>query len=194
MSLSIESGYRSITETASKRLEYISFLEREYMDYFSRAVSSVTHEDESRVLMRLNTQYDYLFQIYDSIDDIFNAKRTLDSNYVELQGDVLLMVRGISNHTLGLFDEIHRSLIDRHRLDSQGWEQETRAYMDEVNRDLLRLLAQPDRSDAGALSIVVNFSRRLQDKLVNFAELVEIHSEDAEGTERNVAESSSVEQ
>ena len=71
MSLSIESGYRSITETASKRLEYIGFLEREFMD--------------------------------------------------------------------------------------------------EVNRDILRLIVHPDRRDAGALSNIVTFSRRLQDKLVNFA-------------------------
>ena len=190
VSLSIESGYRSISETASKRLEYIGFLEREYMDYFSRAVLSVTHEDESRDLMRLNTQYDYLFQIYDSIDDIFSAKRILDANYVELQGDVLLMIRGISSQTLAQFDEIHRSLIEGTRLNAEEWEQETRDFMDEVNRNLLRLLTHPDRRDAGALSNIVTFSRRLQDKLVNFAELVEARSENVRKTEGDLADTS----
>ena len=43
--------------------------------------------------------------------------------------------------------------------------------LDEINRDLLSLLADPDRSDAGTLSNFVTYSRRLQDKLVNFAAL-----------------------
>ena len=46
--------------------------------------------------------------------------------------------------------------------------------LDEINRDLLPLLAHPDRSDAGTLSNFVTYSRRsrrLKDKLVNFAAL-----------------------
>ena len=40
-----------------------------------------------------------------------------------------------------------------------------------VNRELLALLAHPDREDAGALSNLVTYSRRLTDKLLNFSRL-----------------------
>ena len=43
--------------------------------------------------------------------------------------------------------------------------------MEHIQRDLLVLLAHPDRTDAGALSNFVTFSRRLADKLLNFARL-----------------------
>ena len=174
VSLSIESGYRSLFEAASKRMEYISFLEKGYIEYFSRAVGSVANEEESRDLLAMNTQFDYLFQIYDSIDDIFNTKRNLDRNYIELKGDILLMVRGVSNHTLAVFDEINRSLEVGKLLNVREQANESRALLDEINRDLLKLLAQTDRRDAGALSNYVTYSRRLQDKLVNLAALIDV--------------------
>jgi phosphate:Na+ symporter len=43
--------------------------------------------------------------------------------------------------------------------------------LNEVNRELLSLIAHPERRDAGALSNFVTYSRRLKDKLVNFAAL-----------------------
>ena len=174
VSLSIESGYRGIADVASKRLENVALLEKEYVNYFSSAVTSVVREDESRDLLELNTQFDYLFQVYDSIDDIFNVKRALTTNYIELEGDVLLIVRGISNHTLALFDDIQGSLQERRRPDVAERSRELRRFLDEVNGDLLRLLARTDRRDAGTLSNLVTYSRRLQDKLVNLHGLLEV--------------------
>ena len=187
-SLSIESGYRSIADTTSQRLDYIAFLEREYVHYFSVAVTSAQHEDESRDLVMLNTQFDYLFQIYDSIDDIFNVKRSLTSNYIELEGDVLLIVRGISNHTVALFDEIQESFVERRQVNVSEKAREARVFLDEVNRDLMRLLAQTDRRDAGTLSNIVTFSRRLQDKLVNLYGLLEVDVANWEDPARMVPE------
>ena len=184
VSLSIESDYKSISDTATKRMEYTGYLEREYVQYFSTAVTSVTNEDESRDLLRLNTQFDYLFQIYDSVDDIFNTKIALDKSYVELRGDLLLMVRGVSNQTLGLFDEIHESLLDERRRHAVTRARESQQYLDQVNRQLLVLLAEPDRRDAGILSNFVTYSRRLQDKLVNFAAHLEEDLTSTEGAGR----------
>ena len=174
VSLSIESGYRSIADTAAKRLEHIANLEKEYVYFFSTAVTSVEHEDESVDLILMNTQFDYLFQVYDSIDDIFNVKQALSSNYIELQGDVLLIVRGVSTHTLTLFDEIQGSLVDSRRVNAAEKAREARVFLDQVNGDLLRLLARSDRRDAGTLSNLVTYSRRLQDKLVNLSSLLEV--------------------
>ena len=176
VSLSIESGYRSIFDTAAKRVEYISFLEKEYVAYFSKAVTTVGDEEESRGLLELNTQFDYLFQIYDSIDDIFNTKRALTTSYVELGGDILLMVREVSNQTLGLFDDISRSLLKGRPFDVSEHSLEIRILMDTVDGDMLRLLAQSDRPDAGAMSNFVSYSRRLQDKLMNLAALIDVEA------------------
>ena len=81
------------------------------------------------------------------------------------------MVRKLSSQTLALFDDIRKPLMDGNQLDIAARANELQAMLDEINRDLLPLLAHPDRSDAGTLSNFVTYSRRLQDKLVNFAAL-----------------------
>ena len=182
VTLSIESNYRSIFEASAKRMEYINFLEKEYVDYFSKSVASVSHERESRELLRLHTQFDYLFQIYDSIEDIFNTKKTMSEHYVELESDVLLMVRKLSSHTLDLFDDIRKPLAEGNQLDIAARAEELQEILDEINRALLPLLAHPDRSDAGTLSNFVTYSRRLKDKLVNFAALQEAEPMALDGT------------
>ncbi len=189
VALSIESGYRSIYETATKRIEYIAFLEKEYATYFSRAFTSAADEEESRDLLALNTQFDYLFQIYDSIDDIFNTKRALTASYVELNRDILLMVREISNQTLAMFDEVSKSLLERRQTEVSERAQHLRALLDDIDRDMLKLLAQPDRADAGAMSNLVTYSRRLQDKLTNLAVLVD--AEQASSQEQQTPPSTS---
>ena len=44
-----------------------------------------------------------------------------------------------------------------------------RELLDKANRDLLALSGDPYRKDAGALGNFVTYSRRLRDKLLNFA-------------------------
>lgn len=171
VTLSIESNYRSIFEASAKRLEYASFLEKEYIGYFSRAAAAVTEEHESRELLRLHAQFDYLFQIYDSIDDIFNTKKAMSKHYVELKSDILLMVRKLSSHMLALFDDICKSLAEGSRLDVTTRVNELQEVLNEINRDLLPLLARPDRPDAGTLSNFITYSIRLKDKVTNFAAL-----------------------
>ena len=185
VTLSIESNYRSIFEASAKRMEYVNFLEKEYVGYFSKAVTSVSREREYRELLRLHTQFDYLFQICDSIEDIFNTKKAMSKTYVELESDILLMVRKLSSQTLALFDDIHKPLVEGTPLNIAARANQLQGVLDEVNRDLLPLLADPDRSDAGTLSNFVTYSRRLQDKLVNFAALqdTELMASDEDGAE-----------
>lgn len=171
VTLSIESNYSSVFEASAKRIEYVDFLKQEYVGHFARAVAHVKDENESRQLLRFITQYDYLFQIHDSIDDLFKAKRTMNRQYIELKSDVLLMVRELSSLTLTLFDEINRSLAEGRPIKVSDEARQLRTSLEEINRELLSLLAHPDRRDAGALSNFVTYSRRLMDKLVNFAAL-----------------------
>ncbi|MBN7797830.1 Na/Pi cotransporter family protein [Parahaliea mediterranea] len=178
VTLSIESGYRSIFEASHKRIQYIEFLEQEYRAYFSRVVTSIGDERESRELLALITRYDYLFQVHDSIEDLFNTKKTMKTQYVELKSDVVLMVREISSHTLGLFDEIRKSLLRDETAEVKQKATSLQAVIDDSNRELLSLMAHPDRRDAGALSNFVTYSLRLRDKLLSFDKLKEATAPD----------------
>lgn len=171
VTLSIESGYQSIFQACGRRIEYVEYLEREHLSYFARVVPAVSDENESRRLLELITLYDYLFQIHDSIHDLFNTKRVMTEHYVEIGSDVMLMVRELSSRTLALFEEIQEGLVEGHGLAPPSQGAEVQELLQRVNRDLLSLLARPERADAGALSNFVTYSRRLTDKLVNFARL-----------------------
>lgn len=171
VTLSIESNYRNVYEASARRIEYIEFLEGEYVSYFSRVVANVADEKESRQLLSLVTRFDYLFQIHDSIDDLFNTKRMMSKHYIELKSDVMLMVREVSSCTLGLFDDIHRALRHEPGAEISRRGEELKELMSAVTRDMLPLLAHPDRRDAGAMSNFITYSRRLGDKLLNFANL-----------------------
>lgn len=177
VTLSIESNYRGLADTSERRIEYVAFLQREYVAYFSRAVASVTDESESSELLSLITRYDYLFQVHDSINDLFNARRVMSKHYIELGSDVMLMVRELSGQTLSLFDAIRDNVDDDSSSSVTARDRELNALLARINRELLPLLAHPDRRDAGALSNVVTYSRRLSDKLVNFAALGRLPSD-----------------
>jgi phosphate:Na+ symporter len=171
VTLSIESNYRGLSDTSERRIEYIAFLQREYIAYFSRVVASVSDESESSALLSLITRYDYLFQVHDSINDLFNARRVMSKHYIELGSDVMLMMRELSGQTLSLFDAIRDTVDEDPSASVPERVRELNALLARINRELLPLLAHPDRRDAGALSNVVTYSRRLADKLVNFSAL-----------------------
>lgn len=171
VTLSIESNYRSVSDAAAKRIDYTDFLEREYLNYFSLVVANVKDASQSERLLAITTRFDYLFQVEDSIEDLFSLKRALEGQYIELRSDVLLMVRELSSETLGLFDDIYKGMAAGKKTSLEGRSRSLRVSMERIQRDLLVLLTHPDRTDAGALSNFVTFSRRLADKLLNFARL-----------------------
>jgi phosphate:Na+ symporter len=171
VTLSIESNYRNVHDAAQRRIEYVTYLEREVQAVFSRFIVSISDEEESRKLMNLFTRYDYLFQIEDSIEDLFNTKATMDKQYIELGSDVMLMVRELSSQTLRLFDNTHRALSQYEKPDLHDVSEDLYGTLDEVSSKLLRLMSDPQRQDAGVLSYFVTYSRRLQDKLQRFAKI-----------------------
>jgi phosphate:Na+ symporter len=175
VTLSIESNYRDVFDASAKRIEYVSFLRQEYMGYFSSAVASVTDSSQSKQLQRLITQYDYLFQIHDSTVDLFNSKRAMNREYIELGSDVLLTVRELSSVTLVLFDEIHTALSAGRPPQITGRANELHHLLEDSSRKLLSLQVNTERRDVGALSNFVTYSRRLMDKLVNFANISAAH-------------------
>jgi phosphate:Na+ symporter len=175
VTLSIETNYQGVFESSSRRLEYLAFLEREYMAYFSRVVGEITDEEESRELLDLIRRYDYLFQIHDSIEDLFTTKKVMNQNYVEIRSDILLLIREIASQTLVLFDEIHKAIMVLPAANIDSTSRDLMRLLDKVNKDLLALLATPGRRDAGGLTNFVTYSRRLQDKLMTFARMEAAH-------------------
>jgi phosphate:Na+ symporter len=160
-----------VFDAADKRIDYIKFIKKEYMNYFAKSVSLIREKNDSRHLIKLINQFDYLFQIHDSITDLFDSKRVMNAQYIELKSDVLILVRELSSQTLGFFDEVNAAIKNDVAIDIKTHAKELQHNIDAANRDLLTLLVDPTRVDAGALTNFITYSQRLKDKLTNFANL-----------------------
>ena len=180
VTLSIETNYQGVFEAAEKRIEYLNFLKKEYMGYFSKVVAHISDQNDSRELIRIINQYDYLFQINDSIVDLFETKKLMKESYIELKSDILLLVRELATHTLNLFDDISQSLSRKEKIDIKALSTSMQDHLDGMNRDLLGLIADPIRKDAGALTNFVTYSQRLKDKVINFYKIQQFPSSKAE--------------
>ncbi len=171
VTLSIVTNYLGIYEEARKRIEYVDFVKKEYLFYFSRVVTKVKEENESKELIKIINEFDYLFQIHDSINDLFSTKKIMAEHYIELKSDILLLTRELSSQTLSLFNDINKSLSDPKTIDIKQSSKELQIHIDDANKELLSLLADPVRRDAGALTNFVTYSQRLKDKLINFTKI-----------------------
>lgn len=167
VTLSIETNYRSMYDAAAKRIEYVNFIEREFQGYFSAIIAAPREEQEARELLRLISEFDYLFQIHDSIEDLFSARRFLREHFIELKSDIVLLIREISGDTLALFDDIGKFLAGASGVDIRPNNAILQRQLNRASGLLLSLARDPDRRDAGALGNFVTYSRRLKDKLVN---------------------------
>lgn len=168
VTLSIETNYRGVYDAASRRLDYLEFVKKEYLGYFSRVVPWVKDEEETRELLRLLSRYDYLFQVHDPIEDLFFTKRVLRENYIEPSADILVLIREISGHTLTLFEEVSKRLEGQTGVGLAESSEELQTLLDRCHREILTMVNDTERRDAGALANFVTYSRRLQDKLINF--------------------------
>lgn len=175
VTLSIETNYENIYTAAEKRLEYVQFIKKEYMAHFSQVVVQITDERDSHELIETINRFDYLFQIHDSVCDLFEAKKFARDQFLELESDVLLLVRELAVSTLGIFDDIKRYLRGEGALDINALSKTLQHEIDDANRQLLKLLADTERRDVGAFINFITYSQRLKDKLINFQRLQEKH-------------------
>lgn len=171
VSLSMESNYDSIVDAARRRIQYVQFVKREYLRYFSLVVTQVHDASQSRQLLKLINQFDYLFQIHDSIEDLYQTRNVMAEHYIEPHSDILLLTRGISNRTLTLFDELLASPSTQDRPAVLDATEEMQEHLNEAQKKLLYLLTDPSRLDAGAMTNFITYSQRLLDKLVNYSKI-----------------------
>jgi len=171
VTLSIETNYPGIAEAAGKRIDYIDFLKKEYMGFFSRIVTQVHDAQDSKHLIRLINRFDYLFQVHDSIIDLFDTRKIMAEHYITLKSDILLLIREMSNQTLVLFERLRESTNAEQVQAAKQAAREMQEHLDKANRKLLSLMADPERRDAGAMTNFITYSQRLKDKLVNYAKM-----------------------
>ena len=170
VTLSLETNYRGVFESAEKRIQYIDFLQKEYLTYFAKVVTRVHDKQNSRELIRIINQFDYLFQIHDSIEDIYNTKKVMSQHYIELKSDILLIIRELSSQTLALFDEMTSQTESGPQKSIENLSHSIQEHIDDSHRALLSLLSDPLRKDAGALMTFITYSQRLKDKLINYVQ------------------------
>jgi len=180
VTLSIESNYRSIFDAAERRIEYFGFVKREYISYFAKVISRMHGKQESRLLITTINQYDYLFQVHDSINDLFETKRVLADHYVELKSDILLLIRDTSSRTLNLFGDLTGHIESGNQEAITAGAREMQRHLNHTQEKLFQLLADPERRDAGAIANFVTYSQRLKDKLINYANIsIELHASES---------------
>lgn len=168
--LSIETNYKKISENSVKRIEYIDFFRNEMVKFFSGIAPVVNDEKESRDFIQIVNRYDYLFQIHDSIKDLHSTKKTMEETYVDLDSDLLMLVRDISNRSMSFFSAVQKAISGKSNkyMQVKRDADELQVVLDQASKVLLMLLADPKRRDAGALTHFITYSQRLKDKLVNF--------------------------
>jgi len=179
VALSVETNYQGIYDAADKRIQYLDFVKKEYLHFFAKAVSLIKEEKESKALIKIINQFDYLFQIHDSITDLFESKRVMKEQFIELKSDLLLVTRALSMQTLEYFNEIALAMHNNNNKTINSQAKELQQEIDSANRALLLLMIDPKRTDAGALTNFVTYSQRLKDKLTNLSHL-HIKIEDVE--------------
>ncbi len=182
VTLSLETNYKLISETAAKRIEYTEFLRREYVHYFSLLAVKVHGNKDSKDLIRLINRYDYIFKIQDTIVDIYKAKEVLSRHYIELHSDILLLIRDLATATMAYFEAIHR-LLDGEEFDIKGAGKEMQAHLAQGHKELLRAMADPSRRDAGALTGLVTYTQALKDKMSLLAKVKPLARDDESDTE-----------
>lgn len=174
VTLSIETNYKGVYETAKKRIEYFDFFRSELLAFFSSFIGSCNNEREVSSLVSVMSKYEYLFQIHDSVRDITNIKETLDENYIELKSDILLIVREISSETLSLFEKISTQDLDiKEKRELKKKLLDFQLDLEKNNKNILKFMAMPERKDAGAILHLITYSQRLKDKLVHYQSLNE---------------------
>ncbi len=173
VTLSIETNYNTVYEATTKRVEYFDHVKSELLSFFSKYIGKCSSEEEVTHLVKIMGVYEYIFQIHDSIKDLSSVKKTMDENYIELKSDLLLVIRELSSDTLSFFEKM--SPDEAGAKDPKLAKKFSHQYqekLDAFNQRILKIMAQPERDDAGTMLHLITYSQRLKDKLIKFHELL----------------------
>ena len=174
VTLSIESKHKGIYDAVRKRMAYVEFVEAEFMDFFSSVLTDKLDASQFKKMLKIVRRYEYIFQIHDSLKDLTKVKKKADKRCIELKEDLLLMIRELSGETLSFFNKVSRAIVDEEGVDSMKEQARIlRNRIDTFNGDVLKIISRRGRKDAGIILRLMSYSRRLQDKLINYYKLFE---------------------
>lgn len=169
VTLSIEANYKSILETAKKRIDYIDFVRTEFVNFYSLVISKLEKESEVKKAIEIINQYEYLFQIHDSIKDIVSIKGSFDSSFIEIKSDLLLNLRELSGSSLSFFEFVNNDLkTNMNKAVVKKQASELQSDINDFNKSILKLIAKTKREDAGLMIHIVTHSQRLKDKIYSY--------------------------
>lgn len=175
VSLSLETNYKGVFDASTRRIEYLEFVRTEFQSFFSTYIGRDNNESEIKNLVKIIGVFEYVFQIHDSVKDLSGIKKTIDDSYIEIKSDLIIIVRELSSKTLVFFDSVVKctnDLTDEKSVRKIGGE--LQRDLDKYNREILRLMSRPDRSDAATLFHIVTYNQRLKDKLLIYLKTIEI--------------------
>lgn len=173
VTLSIETNYRGVYEAAIKRLEYFEYFRHDLLRLFSSFIGNCSDKEQINNLVQIMSKFEYLFQIHDSVKDITSIKENLDSNYIELKSDVLVILRDIFSETLGIFEDLAKE--NDYAQDDIEFKKKLSQFQSDLlkyNNKLLKIMSEPDREDAASIIHLITYSQRLKDKLSSFKTLM----------------------
>lgn len=172
VTLSIETNYRNFYETVHKRNNYMEFLKSEFMTFFSSLINHVDNEKTSQVILHFMNQYEYLYQLHDSLKDFEQIKNHIDEMYIEIQSDGILHLREISSQTFSLFTTLAKSLVKEEiSVDIKDELNKLQSTLNQTNKDLIKSIQNTERRDVGSLIHFFTYSQRLKDKMAMFYRL-----------------------
>ena len=172
VTLSIESHHRTIYDTARKRMEYVDFVETELLDFFSSILAKMPEQGQNSNIFKIMRRYEYIFQIHGSLKDLIKIKKKMNKRYIEMQEDLIVIVRELSAETLIFFNKVSTAIVREKEEDSiKKQARILQERIDSFNAEILKIIRQPGRKDAEIILRLMSYSRRLQDKLVNYYKL-----------------------
>ena len=117
-------------------------------------------------------QYEYLYQLHDSLKDFEQIKNHIDEMYIEIQSDGILHLREISSQTFSLFTTLAKSLVKEEiSVDIKDELNKLQSTLNQTNKDLIKSIQNTERRDVGSLIHFFTYSQRLKDKMAMFYRL-----------------------
>jgi phosphate:Na+ symporter len=174
VTLSIESNYRHIYDKVTKRIQFFDLIQKDFTKFFASVVNHVEDPEESKKVLQFINEYEYLYQVHDSIKDILEIKSYMDEMYIEMHTDMLLHYREISSRTLHVFALINLKILNQNGDDNIIMDEftELKKVLNEFSKALFKLMQQTERNDTGTNMHFMTYSQRLKDKLQNLFELI----------------------
>lgn len=172
--LSIESNYRHIYEKVSKRVQYYDQIQKSFSRFFAKLINWIDDSEQSQAILVYINEYEYLYQVHDSLRDILEIKENMDEMYIELHTDMILHYRAISSRTLNIFDLLHKKLLHQNGDDNLIIDEfnELQQELNEFSKGLFKVMPDTNRTDTGNNMHFMTYSQRLKDKLHNLFELI----------------------